>query len=140
MADIWDGKQTCAVGACANLLVCVDKGMVDSDVVVSTWAGLVANIVARRDGVTTKGGQRAPFDALLQSLQTLRNQGVFGATAAAQDAAADALVTVAATPFVAGVATDLLSVLATNLPSSIADPRTGGPRMTFFGAQSYQGA
>lgn len=139
MSDIFDGKQTCAVGACANLLACVAKGMVDSDVVVSTFNELLTNIKTRRDAVTTKGGQRAPFDALLQSLQTLRNQGVFGATAAAQDTAADALVTVAADPYVASVATDLLSMCGTNLPSEVSDPRLYGPKFTFFGAMSFQG-
>jgi len=133
MPNKWDLEGT-ATRVCSLVVRCKDKGGVDADVVVSSFAGLIAAIKARRDAVTTQSGQRVEFDELIQGLQELFNQGVFN------DTVADALLTWAASPFVAGVGTDLLSVCATNLPAGIPNPSraAGGGTIGIPGSFSYQ--
>lgn len=135
MANSHD-KARASESCCVALIQCVGKGMTDADATASTVKGLIANIVARRDAVTTKGGQRTPFDLLIQCVQELANNGDL------TDAKVNTFSTVAADPFVAGVATDMLSTCAASLPATIPDPlalKKGG-MLAGFPSFSYQGA
>jgi hypothetical protein len=125
-----------AESGCLAVMQCADKGLTDTDVTQATIKALIAAVVARRDAVTTKSGQRTAFDLLIQAIQEAANYGVL------TDAIVNAFTTVAASPFVAGVATDFLSTMATNLSSTIGDPFTlkRGGMLAPFPSFSYQGA
>lgn len=131
MALIWQQQNT-AIALTNNLVRCIDKGLLDADIVAATIDTAISQIKTRRDA--TKSNQRADFDALIQSIREGANEGLF------TDTIWNALLTVGASPFVAGVATDLLSVSSANLPASIADPSRlgGGGTFTHFPAFSQQ--
>lgn len=124
-----------AESGCLAVMQMAQAGLTDTDVTQATIKLLIAAVVARRDAVTTKSNQRTIFDLGIQAIQEAANYGVL------TDAIVNAFSTVAASPFVAGVATDFLSTMATNLSSTIGDPfnlKRGGMRPA-FPSFSYQG-
>jgi|SRR5882672_1246089 len=125
-----------AESGCLAVIEMVAAGLTDADVTKATIALLIASIVARRDAVTTKSGQRTKFDLGIQAVQESANYSVL------TDAIVNTFSTAAADPFVAGVTTDFLSMMGVNLPSTIPNPlllKNGG-MLPSFPSFSYQGA
>lgn len=129
MANVAE-QQRAAIGACVNIQRAKTCGLKDTDVVAATFALLVAAIKTRRDAVTTSPANRPTFDALITSLATLNLYKIL------TDSACNLLATVSAVPFVAAVNTDLMSVAATNHPSSDPTVITSGSYAHFDSFQN----
>jgi hypothetical protein len=122
-------KQNHAIAACNAVARLKRAGLTDADVtgLADTMVALVTAIKTRRDAVTTAPTMRPAFDLGIFAVQELGTDGVLvdGATVISN------LLTVAASPFVAGVATDLLSQAATAAPTTGSfDPAAGSVLIT----------
>jgi hypothetical protein len=113
-------KQMSAQLICGALVFCKHLGLKDADVVASTIATLISQLKTRRDAVVN----RAPFDALIAGVVQLQAEGTL------TDAIVNVFSTAAASPFVASVTTDMLSMCGANLPSSY-DPFTQNQACNF---------
>jgi hypothetical protein len=116
MANQYDLQAQAISGSNAVWMAHI-AGAVDTDVQgLSNLAGLTTSLLAR---LATLSPDKTPlFDQLIQACQQSQNLGILTDTIIAS------LSTFAAVPFVAGVSTDLLSVINTNGVSTF-NPETG---------------
>jgi hypothetical protein len=98
-------------------------GLRDVDIAnAANTAALIAQIRVRYNSGLAAPHLRIIGEALCQGLNQLQVQGVL------TDTISSNFLTLRADPFVAGVATDVLSLAATNLPSGVTpNPKQGSP-------------